>query len=328
MKPNVLCVGFAKCGTTTLYDIMKQHPDIYLSGIKEPIYYGSKELIENRGFGWYQNRYYPKSCDKKVIMEINPILGRSVPADQIYKDFGKNTKIIFLIRQPATRMYSEFKMNLVDGTCFIEPKENLGKSTRELFDEWIKRNFYLNNGEIILKDDYSTKFCESGNYYLRIKDYIDTFGRDNVRVLFFEDFIAHPKEICSKIFDFIGVSFDNTINYNLHSNDGNRLPRNTFTMKANQIWFLKIYKQILIEKIPFTSDNMCKLINFLTWQAPIVLSRPNDNPEKMSDEAHNLVNNYYHNMMVELSDLLGIDLFEKWNINTNQKVLKNRRKYG
>lgn len=322
MKPNVLCVGFAKCGTTTLYDIMKQHPDIYLSGIKEPIYHGSKELVENKGFEWYQNRYYPKSCDKKVIMEINPILGRSVPADQIYKDFGKNTKIIFLVRQPAARMYSEFKMNLVDGTCFTEPKENLGKSTRELFDDWIKRNFYLSNGEIILKDDYSTKFCESGNYYLKIKDYIDTFGRNNVQVLFFEDFIAHPEEVCSKVFDFIGVPFDDTINYNLHSNDGNRLPRNTFTMKANQIWFLKIYKQILIEKIPFTSDNMCKLLNFLTWQAPIVLSRPNDNPEKMSDEAYNFVNNYYHNMTVELSDLLGIDLFEKWNVNTNQKVLK------
>lgn len=322
MKPNVLCVGFAKCGTTTLYDIMKQHPDIYLSGIKEPIYYGCKELVENNGFEWYQNRYYPKSCDKKVIMEINPILGRSVPADQIYKDFGKNTKIIFLVRQPATRMYSEFKMNLVDGTCFTKPKDNLGKSTRELFDDWIKRNFYLINGKIILKGDYTTKFCESGNYYLRIKDYIDTFGKDNVQVLFFENFIAHPEEVCSKVFDFIGVPFDDTINYNLHSNDGNRLPRNTFTMKANQIWFLKIYKQILIEKIPFTSDNMCKLLNFLTWQAPIVLSLPNDNPEKMSDEAYNFINNYYHNMMVELSDLLGIDLFEKWNVNTNQKVLK------
>ena len=64
MKPNVLCVGFAKCGTTTMYDIMKQHPDIYLSNIKEPIYYGSKNLEQNKGFNWYLNRYYAKSISE------------------------------------------------------------------------------------------------------------------------------------------------------------------------------------------------------------------------------------------------------------------------
>lgn len=90
MRPNVLCVGFAKCGTTTLYDIMKQHSDIYLSGIKEPIYYGNSDLVEEKGFEWYEKRYYSKQTDKKVIMEINPIIGRSVLAAQIKKDYGEN----------------------------------------------------------------------------------------------------------------------------------------------------------------------------------------------------------------------------------------------
>lgn len=327
MKPNVLCVGFAKCGTTTLYDIMKQHPDIYLSGIKEPIYYGNKDLINNNGFEWYQNRYYSKLCDKKVVMEINPILGRDVPASQIKKDFGDDTKILFLIRQPAIRMYSEFKMNLVDGTSFSEPKENLGKSTKKMFDDWIDKNFYLDGENIILRNEYSTKFCESGNYYQKIKNYIDIFGSDKVKVLFFEDFIAHPQQECSEIFDFIDVPFDNNINYNLHSNDGNRLPRSMFTIRANQIWFLNIYKRILIEKIPFISDNMCKLINYITWQMPVLLSCLNKKPEDMSAEAYDFVNDYYHDMIIKLSELLNVDLFEKWNINWNKKIYKNRRKY-
>ena len=261
MKPNVLCVGFAKCGTTTLYDIMKQHPDIYLPNIKEPIYYGNKNLEQNKGFNWYLNRYYAKSISENIIMEINPILGRSVSASQIKKDYGENTKIIFLIRNPISRIYSEFKMNLVDGTCFLNLKDNLGDSTKELFDKWIDINFKNFENKYILKNDYSTMFCESGNYYVKIKDYIETFGKENVQIIFFEDFIKDPKSECSKIFDFINVKFDNSINYNLHSNDGNRIPRNIFTMKANKIWFLKIYKQILIEKIPFVSENVCKLLN-------------------------------------------------------------------
>lgn len=322
MKPNVLCVGFAKCGTTTLYDIMKQHPDIYLSGIKEPIYYGSKELVEKRGFEWYQKRYYPKATKKKVVMEINPILGRMVSASQIKLDYGDDTKIIFLIRNPITRIYSEFKMNLIDGTCFPKLSDNLGDSTKQLFDLWLENNFIENNGEYILTDTYSTKFCESGNYYIKIKDYIETFGRNNVQIVFFEDFVKDLKRECLKIFDFINVKQDTSINYNLHSNDGNRLPKSVFTMKANQIWFLKIYKQFFIEKVPFVSNSMCKFLNFLTWKIPVLLSKPNLNPENMSEEAKEVIVNYYDDMIRELSDLMDINLFQKWNIEEKKKALK------
>ncbi len=322
MKPNVLCVGFAKCGTTTLYDIMKQHPDIYLSGIKEPIYYGSNELVNEKGFGWYQNRYYPKKTNKKIVMEINPILARNVPASKIKLDYGADTKIIFLIRNPINRTYSEFKMNLVDGTCFPNLDDNLGNSTKKLFDNWIKNNFTEVNGKYILNDSYSTKFCESGNYFPKIKDYIEIFGKDNVQIIFFEDFIKEPKKECEKIFDFIGVSSNDLINYNLHSNDGNRLPKSIFTMKANQIWFLKIYKEILIEKLPFISDDMCKFLNFLTWKVPVLFSKSNENLENMSEDARQVIYNYYYEMVNELSNLMDLDLFQKWDIEEKQRVLK------
>lgn len=322
MKPNVLCVGFAKCGTTTLYDIMKQHPDIYLSGIKEPIYYGSNELVNEKGFGWYQNRYYPKKTNKKIVMEINPILARNVPASKIKLDYGDNTKIIFIIRNPINRTYSEFKMNLVDGTCFPNLNDNLGDSTRELFNNWVKNNFIETKGKYVLNDSYSTKFCESGNYFPKIKDYIDNFGKDNVQIIFFEDFIKEPKKECEKIFEFIGVESNDSIDYNLHSNDGNRLPKSVLTMKVNQVWFLKIYKKILIEKLPFISDDVCKFLNFLTWKVPIIFSKSNENLENMSEESKQIIYNYYYEMISELSNLMDMDLFQKWNIEEKNKVLK------
>lgn len=320
MKPNVLCVGFAKCGTTTLYDIMKQHPDIYVSGIKEPIYYGSKELVEKKGFEWYQRRYYSQKIDRKIIMEINPIIGRDIPALQILKDYGEKTKIIFLIRNPIDRIYSEFKMNLIDGTCFSTLKDNLGSSTKEMFDKWIRINFIKDEikGEYSLLNNYCTKFCESGNYYSKIRDYIEMFGRDNVKIVFFEDFIKAPKDECSKIFNFIGIDCNEPINYNLHSNDGTRLPKSVLSMRTNQIWFLKIYKQMLIEKVPFISDNMCKFINYLTWKAPIILSKANHNLESMSDDSKEILTKYYYDMIEDLSNLMELDLNKKWNI----KILK------
>lgn len=315
MKPNVLCVGFAKCGTTTLYDILKQHPDIYLSKIKEPIYYGDKQLIEQKGFKWYLKRYYPKRISKKVIMEINPILARDVDPKQIKLDYGKDVKIIFLIRNPIERLYSEFKMNLVDGTCFPVVSDNLGNSTKKMFDKWVKDNFFRYKNTYRLRDSHLSKLCESGDYYNKINKYITTFGKRNVKIIFFEDLVKNPKKECFKIFDFISVNHDKEINYDIHSNEGNRLPINKFTIKANQIWFVKIYKKVLIAKLPFISNQVCWLINCLTWNViPLMLSKKNNNIEKIGDRSKKIIEKYYYDMIKKLSRLINIDLFSKWNI--------------
>lgn len=150
-KPNVLCVGFAKCGTTTLYDILAQHPDIYLSRIKEPIYYSEKEL-EEKGFEWYLKRYYLKAPSQKVIMEINPLIAKCDIPKKIVMDYGKDTKIIFLIRNPISRLYSNFKMNMLAGQTFTEKKKHCIEKNSVLFDWWVKENFYYHEGKIDVKN--------------------------------------------------------------------------------------------------------------------------------------------------------------------------------
>jgi len=37
--PNFLIVGAAKCGTTSLYYSLKQHPDVFMSNPKEPDFF-------------------------------------------------------------------------------------------------------------------------------------------------------------------------------------------------------------------------------------------------------------------------------------------------
>ena len=40
-KPNLFIVGAPKCGTSSMYDYLAQHPDIYMSERKEPRFFGS-----------------------------------------------------------------------------------------------------------------------------------------------------------------------------------------------------------------------------------------------------------------------------------------------
>lgn len=56
---SFICIGFQKCGTTSLYDLLKQHSDIYLTeDVKEPMFYRVPFVRRILGRDWYRKRYF------------------------------------------------------------------------------------------------------------------------------------------------------------------------------------------------------------------------------------------------------------------------------
>ena len=45
--PNFFIVGAAKAGTTSLYNYLINHPEVYLSPIKEPNYFNTELKFHN-----------------------------------------------------------------------------------------------------------------------------------------------------------------------------------------------------------------------------------------------------------------------------------------
>ncbi len=57
--PYFICIGFQKCGTTSLYDLLKQHRNIYLTeDVKEPMFYRVPFVRQILGASWYDKRYF------------------------------------------------------------------------------------------------------------------------------------------------------------------------------------------------------------------------------------------------------------------------------
>lgn len=319
IKPNVLCIGFAKCGTTTLYDILKQHPNIYLSGIKEPIYYGNRK-IEPKGFKWYLNRYYPKKVKQKIIMEINPIIGKYVPAKRIKKDYGENIKIIIMIRNPIKRLYSNFKMNLMKGDCFANKKDNIGDISH-LFDKWVADNF-IDDDLKIISNNVIPKFCKSGDYYNKILDYCSIFGMSNVKIIVFEEFIKNTKGVCEELYDFIGVESVKNINYNIHSNDGNRIVTNTFNLALNRIFLNYIWPNFFIKHVGFVSHQFSSLLNNFVWNYPKFFTKKTKQRDNCSLFSEIILKSYYSEMIGNLSSLLKVNFYKKWDIEKSINISK------
>ena len=69
--PNFLCVGAQKAGTTTLYDILKQHPNIYLPKVKE-LHFFDKDDRYKLGLEWLTKYFVNGYKNQKAVGEITP----------------------------------------------------------------------------------------------------------------------------------------------------------------------------------------------------------------------------------------------------------------
>src|SRR6185295_7171079 len=191
--PNFLCVGTQKAGTTTLYEILRQHPDIFLpQKIKETKFFVYEEKYA-KGAQWYEKEFFSEWKNQEAIGEVDPaMMYEEKSAQRIFDTLGKNVKLIFIFRNPVARAYSHYLMSQRKGF------EELS------FDEAIEKE----SGR--LKNDPGKKFNFSyfsrGLYSQQLERFIKLFPRGNFLFLVFEDdFIKNRKATFDKIQDFLGV---------------------------------------------------------------------------------------------------------------------------
>jgi len=189
-KPNFLCVGATKTGTSSMHQILKQHQEIYLPSQKESFFF---ERNYNKGIEWYL-KLFDNVANEKAIGEICPtyLYLPECPA-RIFKELDKEIKLIFIFRNPADKMFSNYKMNK---SLFNE--KNTFKQAIELDKIRIKE-------KIIYHETFH--YIKKGYYDKQVKRYLEFFDKKNMLFLIYEtDIKQNPKQTYNKIQDFLGVS--------------------------------------------------------------------------------------------------------------------------
>ncbi len=225
MQPAFLCIGFQKCGTTTMYDLLRQHRGIVLTrDVKEPMYYRVKGFRAIGGKQWYENRYFGhiRPGDTRVCGEINAGLAFTHCAEKIGADFPRDTKLIFMMRNPVDRCYSAYKyFGALGFLPMADVEYDLRYGHAEGFDHYVRR---------VLDDPYQRSaimkkrlkyLCFSqGNYSQCIQEFLRYFPRENMKFIVFEEFVRDQQGVCRALYDFLGVDDDPTVQYDLRSNEG------------------------------------------------------------------------------------------------------------
>ena len=136
MNKFFMIVGAPKCGTTSLSNWLRQHPDICMANPNEPRFF---EWEYPYGLDWYFDKYYSSQeyYDKKFIGEARTrnLLIPYVP-ERIERTMGSDTKIIICTRDPVSRFFSEWKhwRSMRPGREILSAAEafELNKSTFDL----------------------------------------------------------------------------------------------------------------------------------------------------------------------------------------------------
>ena len=184
LLPDFLCIGAMKAGTTWLHENLRCHPEIYLPERKESYFFSYR--FYTRSLRRYSQRF--AEGVGQVKGEITPGYG-TLPVERIrsIRSILPEAKLIFLLRDPIHRSWSEACMNLV------------AKKNRK-HEDVTKQEFL---------DYFASERCQQRSDYLTILDnWLSVFPRDRLFLGLYEDIDSSPRALFKGILTHLGVSAD------------------------------------------------------------------------------------------------------------------------
>ena len=221
---NFMIVGVARCGTTSVYQYLKQHPDIAFPKIKEPKYFSSiNQNYPHNGPGDLDvdanviknekdyNKLFIKLDSYKCVGEASSdyFYFHKYTIPLIKKKFGSDLKIIICLRNPIERAFSAYNNLIRDSREYLSFYDGLLDE-----EERIKKNF-----------DWMWHYSRAGFYLEALKDFKNNFK--NVHVVINEDLAVNTLSSIQSIYSFLDVDSGFIPNIsNRYSTSGR--PKNTF----------------------------------------------------------------------------------------------------
>ncbi len=237
--PDFFIVGAPKAGTTSLYFYLEQHPEIFMSPVKETNFFSYDLTVKQnlyykeRGISEW-NEYvglFKGAENKKAIGEASVSYLFYPEVAEAIKSKFPNGKIIIMLRNPVERAMSHYYMD-----------HKLGY-VQTSFDEIL---FAKNKTR--LQELYYQQFISLGMYYEQVKRYVTVFGKEKVMIIFFEDFKKDTHAVVKNLYHFLGVNENDEIDTEKKHNTF-QTPRNRFVHAFYKNKFLRsTVKKIIPEK--------------------------------------------------------------------------------
>lgn len=201
--PTFVIAGTAKAGTTSLWRYLDQHPEIFMSMVKEPHYFAYHEGVPR-----YEGPGDVRRLDSMVVTDLEDYAalfdgadsaGARGEASTMYlylpqsaakmAELVPDLRIVAVLRAPVDRAYSAFEHHVRDGLETESFQDALALEWAGKRDRWSP----------------AWQYWRMGQYYSQLHSLFEHFPRRQVLVVLYDELQTRPVETVQRIFGFIGV---------------------------------------------------------------------------------------------------------------------------
>ncbi|NUQ81785.1 MAG: sulfotransferase [Bacteroidetes bacterium] len=231
MRPNFLLIGANKGGTTSIYNYLKSHPDIFVSPAKEPSFFifegkeipfipGTRKLAPYATTLEDYEKLFETVDGEKAVGECSTGYLTNLKVIPRIKELLPDVRIVAVLRNPIERAYSNYRDYVARG---IENR-TFSKAIREEMESIRSGSSYGHR-----------PYLQYGMYAEGLAGYLSAFGKDRVHVIFFEDLNKDPLGTMRSVYRFLEVDDSHVPNVE---------ERRNVSDKSDKIHLLKRQKAI------------------------------------------------------------------------------------
>lgn len=174
MKPNFLCIGTFRAGTSWLFQVLKKHPEIFLPEEKELMFF---TWHYGRGIDWYE-RFYTDYRGQRYAGDISPPYLSSEEAPGRIRKHLSDIKIVAVLRNPVDQIWS-------------------------LYNLWLTRNYTRKDLRVLLREE--NELLNNVLYFKHLSNYLKYFDRKDLLILLYDNLKTDPVAFLSSVYNFLEI---------------------------------------------------------------------------------------------------------------------------
>lgn len=195
--PDALIIGAQKAGTSSLFHMLSQHPNVGRAPTKEVHFFDTHFA---RGSNWYKGQFRPRA--ETLLVDATPYYLFHPPTPARAAALLPGAKLIVLLREPVARAFSHYQHERARGReelgfeqAIAAEAERLGDSEQALADGRIANS----------PAHRHCSYVRRGFYVAQIERWRRHYPLDRFLFLKAEDLFAAPRQAFDRTCAFLGL---------------------------------------------------------------------------------------------------------------------------
>jgi hypothetical protein len=232
--PDFLIIGAQKCGTTSLYRLLRQH-SLMLPAKKKEVHFFDVNF--GRGVEWYRSHFLKpaRKGDRKTITgEASPYYLYHPRAAERAASVVPDALLIVLLRDPVDRAYSDYQDKVRRGREPLSFEEAIEAEEERLRGETER---LLADDSYVSENHRLYSYLARGVYADQIREWRRFFNEDRMLLLRSEDLFGDTPETLRRVFNFLGLPEQSLALPRERRNEGSYAPMSCGTREKLRAYF-------------------------------------------------------------------------------------------